>query len=114
MLSEQLLDEIEAGQGETLTRLARLIQPSRKGRPTSLSCLLRWVLNGVKGPGGQVIYLEAARLSGKWVSTPGAIRRFVLAQNSSEVNATAPPTRTVTARRRAAERADKELAAMGM
>src|SRR5262245_35595457 len=103
MLTDKLLDEIEAGQGETLTRLARLIQPSRSGRPTSLSCLLRWVLSGVEGADGQRVYLEAARMSGKWISTPGALRRFVLAQNPTDP-ATAGPQRSTSARHRAAEK----------
>ena len=112
MLSEQLLDEIEAGQGETLTRLARLIRPSRGDRPTSFGCLWRWATSGVQGPNGERVYLEVARLGGKLISSPGAIRRFVLAQTPGAPQAAAPQ-RTVTARRRAAEKANEELEALG-
>ena len=42
MLSEGLLEEIEAGLGETLTRAARRVPRSRRNRPVTLSCLLRW------------------------------------------------------------------------
>jgi hypothetical protein len=76
MLTEHLLEEIEAGQGETLTRAAQRIPSTRQGKPVTLSCLLRWVQTGVIGPNGQRIKLEAARLAGKWVTTPAAIRRF--------------------------------------
>jgi hypothetical protein len=113
MLSDQLLDEIESGQGETLTRLARLIQPSRQGKPTSLSCLLRWVQNGVEGPNGQRIYLEAARLSGKWISTPRAIRRFVEAQTPCDRQA-APAPMTRRQRQRDDERVAAELEKLGV
>jgi hypothetical protein len=111
MFTQELLDEIQAGQGETLARLARLIQPVRQGRPTSQSCLFRWVRSGVRGPDGQRIYLEAARLSGKWISTPGAIRRFVAAQTPPQIEDAA--RRTVSQRRRAIEEADRELERLG-
>jgi hypothetical protein len=112
MLTDQLLDEIERGQGETLTRLARLIQPSRKDRPTSFGCIWRWATSGVQGPNGQRIYLEVARLGGKLISTPGAIRRFVLAQTPHDDIAAATP-RTMRQRQRAAEKAGRELEALG-
>jgi hypothetical protein len=113
MLTDQLLEEIEAGQGETLTRAARRIPRSRQDRPVSLSCLLRWVLVGVKGPGGTRIKLEAARLAGKWVTTPGAIRRFVEAQTPDQ-DSTVPASRTPCRRRRASERAGRRLEEMGV
>jgi len=50
MHTEQLLEEIEAGQGETLTRIARRFPRTRQDKPVTLSCLVRWVLTGVRGP----------------------------------------------------------------
>jgi hypothetical protein len=114
MMTQQLLDEIEAGQGETLTRAARRIPRARQDKPVTLSCLLRWVSRGVKGPNGERIKLEAARLAGKWVTTPGAIRRFVEAQQPQPDVGAAPTPRTPNARRRAAERAAKELERHGI
>src|SRR5690242_13021128 len=104
MLTEQLLEEIEAGRGETLTRAAKRVPRSRRDRPVTLGCLLRWVTEGVVGPDGRRIYLEAARLAGKWVTTPGAIRRFVAAQTPN-TDEEAPSPRSPAQRRRASERA---------
>src|SRR5438552_1714008 len=114
MLSDKLLEEIEAGQAETLTRAARRLPRTRQDRPVTLSCLVRWVLNGVAGPNGLKVHLEAARLAGKWVTTPGAIRRFVQAQTPRLY--TEPPSvpRSPAKRRRAAERAGQELEQRGI
>jgi hypothetical protein len=113
MLSDQLLQEIEAGQGETLTRAARRIPPTRLGKAVTLSCLLRWVQSGVRGPAGQRVKLEAARLAGKWVTTPAAIRRFVEAQTPRTDSEPAPP-RSPARRRRASELAGEELERKGI
>jgi hypothetical protein len=114
MLTEELLHEIEAGQGETLTRAARRVPRSRQDRPVTLSCLLRWVMSGVIGPGGRRIRLEAARLAGKWVTTPGAIRRFVEAQTPRVEAEKAPAPRSSTKRQRASERAGQQLDSLGI
>ena len=113
MLSEELLREIESGQGETLSHAARRVPRTRQGKAVSLSCLLRWVQTGVRGPGGHRIKLEAARLAGKWVTTPGAIRRFVVAQTQSCATEALPP-RSPTRRHKASERAARELDGLGI
>jgi hypothetical protein len=41
MLTNQLLEEIEAGQGETLTRAARRVPRTRQDKPVTLGCLIR-------------------------------------------------------------------------
>jgi hypothetical protein len=114
MLTDQLLEEIEAGQGETLTRAARRVPRTRLDRPVTLGCLLRWVSTGVIGPGGQRIRLEAARLAGKWVTTPGAIRRFIAAQTPRMDGEAAPAPRTPAQRKRAAEQAARRLGQAGI
>jgi hypothetical protein len=114
MVTEGLLAEIERGDGETLTRAARRVPRTRQDRPVTLSCLLRWVMTGVVGPGGQRGYLEAARLAGKWVTTPGAIRRFVEAQTPVLTPQAPDGTRTPAQRRRASERAAEELRRAGI
>ena len=116
MLTDQLLEEIEAGQGETLTRAARRVPRTRQDKPVTLSCLFRWVTTGVVGPDGRRIKLEAARIAGKWVTTPGAIRRFVTAQtpNLTDTTLSAPPPRSANQRRRASERAAAELERAGI
>jgi hypothetical protein len=114
MLSEQLLEEIEAGQGETLTQAARRVPRTRQDRPVTLSCLLRWIMSGVIGPNGQRIKLEAARLANRWITTPGAISRFVVAQTPSPPSGEASTPRTAGKRRRASEAAARELERIGI
>jgi hypothetical protein len=113
MHTDDLLSEIEAGEGQTLSRLARLVPRTRQDRPASLACLLRWVLNGVPGPDGERVYLEAVRWAGKWVSSPSALRRFVAAQTPQQSR---PPanTRTIRQRRRDDEAAERELEKLGI
>jgi hypothetical protein len=110
----QLLEEIESGQGETLTRAARRLPRTRQDRPVTPSCLFRWVTTGAIGPNGQRVKLEAARIAGKWVTTPGAIRRFVQAQ-TPHGSAQAPTfPRSASQRHRANERAREQLEKRGM
>src|SRR5262245_19029756 len=115
MLTNTLLKEIEAGQGETLTRAARRVPRTRQNKPVTQSCLFRWVTAGVVGPDGRRIKLEAARIAGKWVTTPGAIRRFVAAQtpNLTDTPLAAPPPRSPIQRRRASEAAASKLERAG-
>jgi hypothetical protein len=115
MLSDQFLSEIEGGEGQRLAVAARSLPSARQDKPVSISCLLRWVVDGVRGPGGQRIRLEAARLAGKWITTPGALRRFVEAQTPELADAEpAAKPGSARQRRRAAERAEKELERMGI
>lgn len=114
MLTQELRAEIEAGQGEGLTRAARRFPPARMCRPVTLSCLVRWITRGVTGPGGQRVKLEAARLAGKWITTPAAIGRFVEAQTPRPDDAPPPAPRTSGVRRRAADRATRELERLGI
>jgi hypothetical protein len=77
-------------------------------------------MTGVVGPSGQRVYLEAARLGGRWVTTPAAIRRFVAAQTPAHGDASKPTTdttptpRTPSKRRKASERAAEELERVGI
>lgn len=111
-----ITDEIASGQGIYLSAAARLFPSYRLGRPVSLQCVLRWVVDGVRGPEGRRIHLEAARLSGKWVTTPAAISRFIGAQsqNPSSENDSPASRPTVSQRRREAALAAKELERLGI
>lgn len=40
---------------------ARMLPPGRRSRSVTLSCLLRWVLDGMKAPTGEKVRLEALR-----------------------------------------------------
>src|SRR5438034_6125001 len=107
-MTRLIFEEIAKGQGMLLSQAARRFPPNRKGRPVTLSCILRWVLEGVRGPIGERINLEAARCAGKWLTTPGAIERFI-ARQTPNMQERPPSPSTPAARKRAAERAAKEL-----
>jgi hypothetical protein len=113
MTTQTLLDEIAAGQGIYLSAACRLLPSYRRGRPVTPSCLVRWVLDGVRGPDGQRVLLEAARVASKWVTTRGAIARFVAAQ-TPRLDTDPAPAPTPTARHRAAQQAAKQLEAKGI
>ncbi len=62
----------------SLTQAARepIFPPGRKGARPTLSCILRWVLKGLKGPEGRFVRLEAMRLGCRWITSREAIQRF--------------------------------------
>jgi hypothetical protein len=113
-MSEELLSEIENGEGLTLRDLAAFCPKQRRAKPVSLSCVLRWCLVGVRGPGGARIKLEAARLSGKWISSRGALRRFVQAQTPFLDDEPSLPRRSPSKRQAAADRAARALEKVGI
>lgn len=76
MVSEQLKHEIANGEGQKLTDLAKIVPSARRGKPATLSRLIRWIFEGIKGPLGDRVQLEAIRGPDGWVSTPAALTRF--------------------------------------
>jgi hypothetical protein len=82
-------------------------------RPMTASAILRWVLSGVRGPDGKKVKLEANRLGGRWVTSVEALQRFSDRQTPDE-SKQAPTPRSPAARRRASERADRELDELGI
>lgn len=111
-LSEAFLDEIQAGDGRPLKDLAKLC-PSPHGGHVHWSALWRWAMRGIKAPGGRILRLEAARLSGKWISTPQAIRRFIASQTPDVSSPTFEPIGRDAPLRRA-EQARRKLSDMGL
>lgn len=96
MVTDQVLSEVAAGLGERLSRAARrfpsfrcTMERDKEGNlcatdvdsPVSPSCVLRWILDGIRIPGGGKVYLEAVRMSGRYITTPPAIKRFIRAQS---------------------------------
>ena len=98
----------------SLSQAARLLPHGRRGRPVTLSCVLRWVLDGLRGPSGDLVRLEALRLGGRWITSKEAIQRFAekLTPSLGSVKPEAP--RTPTQRSRAAEQAAKRLERHGI
>jgi hypothetical protein len=97
-----------------LTAAARMLPPGRRGRPVSLSCVLRWVLDGVRLRSGDIVRLEAVRLGGRWITSVEALERFAdrLTPRLSDASVSAPPT--PGQRRRAAAAAEQELDQLGL
>jgi hypothetical protein len=96
-----------------LDEAAKLVPPSRGGKRTHISTILRWILEGAKTPAGEVVRLEAARLGGKWVTSREALQRFAerLTPNLDRQQRTPRPP---AGRRRACDRAARELERIGI
>lgn len=85
----------------SLNAATRLLPAGRNGRPVSLSCIFRWITEGILAPDGTRVRLEASRLGGRWLTTFEAIERFADRQTPRfEENSTRKP-RTPAARQRA-------------
>jgi hypothetical protein len=96
----------------SLNQAAKMLPPGRRGRPVTLSCLLRWVLDGVNTPMGRV-RLEAIRMGGRWITSVEALERFADQLTPNLDKTSAPTPRSVLSRRHAAERAGKQLDKIG-
>jgi hypothetical protein len=60
----------------SLRDAAKLLPSIRLGRPVTFQCVFRWVVEGCRGPDGQIVRLEAVRLGGRWVTSMEALQRF--------------------------------------
>jgi hypothetical protein len=98
----------------SLGQAARLLPTGRRGRPVTLSCVLRWVLDGVKLPNGQTVRLEAVRMGGRWITSVEALERFAARQTPRLDSEPAPAPRSPTKRQRASEQAAQELEKHGI
>jgi hypothetical protein len=110
----RVMAEIAAGLGLSLPQAARRLPSTRQGRPVSPSCIYRWTAQGVRLPSGEVVRLEAARLSGRWLTSAPALERFLAAQTPQLDAPAAPAPRSPAQRRRASERAAAELERLGI
>ncbi|MCI0701615.1 MAG: DUF1580 domain-containing protein [Planctomycetia bacterium] len=109
-----VLSEIQAGGGLSLSAAGRLF-PAHRGTGTiDPSTVFRWVTKGAKTPNGSLVKLEAVRVGGRWLTSRGAIARFVaaLTPNTDTTPAGTPPVSATAARRRA-EAAGRELERRG-
>lgn len=88
----------------SLKQAVALLPPGRNGRPPHISLLVRKIL---------AKELEALRLSGRWVTSAEALQRWMNRQTAAALGEPAP-IRTAAARRRAAEKAERELVAQGV
>jgi hypothetical protein len=113
MSTDLVIQEIASGEGMPLAKAARRFPPNRNNRPVTLSCVLRWVLDGVRANGGEIVKLEAARCAGRWLTTASAIQRFLSRQTPDTTDRRALP-RPLHAHGRASEQAARELERHGI
>ncbi len=96
----------------SLPEAARRLPSYRRGRPVSVSCIMRWILHGVRTPIGAV-KLEAVRLGGRWITSTEALGRFAAAQTPLATSGVQLP-RSPSTRRRQSERAAEQLERLGI
>lgn len=82
-----------------------------RGSKAHVSTLVRHAMIGVRGPSGEQVKLRAVRFGHKWLTTDQWFAEFVAALTTGDDSSSSP--RTPSARRRAAEAADLELASRG-
>ena len=116
VLIATVLSEIQSGEGLSLSAAGRQF-PAHRGKGTiAPSTIFRWVKSGAKAPDGRVVTLAAVRVGGRWITSHGAVLRFVAALTpaADPIPASSPPpTRTPTQRQRASEAAARELERRG-
>jgi Protein of unknown function (DUF1580) len=100
----QVLSEIQAGDGLSLSGAGRLFPAHRGNGKLDPSTVFRWVTRGTRTTGGRTVRLEAVRVGARWLTSRGAVARFVSALTAAadpSAASTVPPTRTPAARQRA-------------
>jgi hypothetical protein len=109
--------DLAAEQPIPLAAACRLVPPGRNGRKTHISTLIRWITAGSRAPSGERVRLEAVRVGGRWLTSASALQRFAAALTprlGDDPPAATPAPRTPSQRRRAAERACRELQDAGL
>ena len=112
-MPDAICTEVAAGGGLYLREAARLFPPRRQQRPVTIGCLVRWIRQGVRVPGGTWVRLEAVRLAGKWITSQPAIERFLAAQTPALADRPAAP-QSSSGSRQAAVRAGQKLRELGI
>jgi hypothetical protein len=105
LLAESLIGLCEA---------ARRLPPGRRGRPVSFSCVLRWITDGIPGPDGHRVKLEAVRVGGRWLTSEEALARWAERLTPRIDTDAAPVPRSPAHRQRAAARAGQALDRAGI
>ena len=112
-----VLTEIQSGEGLSLSAAGRLFPGHRGGKFVDPSTVFRWLTKGTRTTDGRVVKLEAVRAGTRWLTSRGAIGRFVAALTPTVDPASAPTTptsRSPAARNRASEQAAEALRKMGL
>jgi site-specific recombinase XerD len=94
----------------TQARILELLKTlAEAGKPVSFSCVLRWIQRGIPGPDRQRVKLEGVRVGGRWLTSREALARWAERLTPRLDGEPAPVPRTPSQRRKAAERAEREL-----
>jgi hypothetical protein len=93
----------------TLSQAAKSLPPGRNSRPVHLATILRWITTGTRSPNGETVRLQAVRMGCRWLTTREWLDAYARKLTPTYGGATA-----VQARSRSAERASRELDAIGI
>lgn len=110
-----VLSEIRAGGGQTLSAAGHQFPGHRRNGTVDPSTVFRWVTKGMRTQDGRVVRLEAVRVGGRWLTSGGAVARFVQALTDAAHPSSIPaaPARSSNAREKANAAAVAALAARG-
>jgi hypothetical protein len=108
-----VLSEIQAGDGLSLSAAGRQFPAHRGDGTVDPSTIFRWVTKGMKAPSGQVVKLEAVRVGSRWLTSRGAVARFVAALTPADEAPSGPMPRSATTRIKAAQDAGRALEKKG-
>lgn len=87
----------------SIFQVTRLVPPTREGRATHSSTVIRWILRGVRGR-----RLEAVRIGGNWYTSVEALARFAEpAPAGDDVEPALPPRSSRSCARRANDALDR-------
>jgi hypothetical protein len=104
-IAQRLMTETLIG----LCEAARRLPPGQSGRPVHFSCVFRWVTDGVPGPDGRRVKLEAIKVGRRWLTSIEALARWAERLTPRTDTGAVPNHRTPARRKRDVERAAREL-----
>jgi hypothetical protein len=85
--------EVLSGAARSFAQVARLVPPGRGGKATCPATIWRWFKGGVRVADGRRVRLEALKIGGRYVTSEGALLRFLAAQQGdAPAGGQAPPT----------------------
>lgn len=114
-MSDNLLEEILAGDSLSLSAAARLFGSGRSDRPLTPSAVWRWANKGAKSPSGVILKLEVARCGNSYRTSRAAIKRFLSALNPTPSQPVPPaPAPAKKQKRSAKARAVEQLDKAGI
>lgn len=104
--------DLRTEQAISLAEATRYLPKGRGGKKLHVTTLHRWCSIGVQASDGSRVILETIRIGGARCTSIEAIQRFCERLTGNHDALVAP--RTTTKRRRASERAERELARAGI